>query len=80
MTESVSHLVTLPILGEVDVDAIYRNPNTRLYRKRNGRKPMYESGSLKRHLALLTPELAEKARALGDGNFSAGVRLALEKA
>lgn len=36
--------VLLPILGEVDVDAIYRNPNVRLYRKPpNGRKPMYEN-------------------------------------
>ena len=73
--------VWLPILGEVDVDAIYRNPNVRLYRKRKcGLKPIYDTGAMKRCLVALPPLLEEKARALGNGNLSAGIRAALEKA
>ena len=32
-----------------------------------------------RYQAMLTPELAEKARRIGAGNLSAGLRLAIEK-
>ncbi len=48
--------------------------------KRPGRPRTDPSATMTTHPVTLTPDLAEKARRLGNGNLSAGVRIALESA
>lgn len=72
--------VSLPILGEVDVDAIYRNPNIRLVEKRrSGPKPRY-GVALKKQIVMLDQGSIKTAKSLGRGNISKGVRKAIELA
>lgn len=52
-------------------------PNTP---KRPGRPRTDASATMTTHPVTLTRDLAEKARRLGNGNLSAGVRIALESA
>lgn len=60
-----TNLVELPVIGEVDVDAIYRNPAVRLHKRKD------------RMVTCLNQELIERAKRIGAGNFSNGVRMAL---
>lgn len=63
--------VLLPIMGEVDVDAIYRNPAIRLA------KPRRKSGAMRKQCTMLDTESIARAKEIGGGNLSLGVRLAL---
>lgn len=46
--------------------------------KKRGRKPLHPGEPMSREIATLTPMQKRMAVALGGGNFSAGVRLAIE--
>lgn len=46
--------------------------------KKRGRKPLHPGEPMSREIATLTPMQKRMAVALGNGNFSAGVRLAIE--
>lgn len=62
---NTTNLVALPVLGEIDVDAIYRNPAMRFHKRKD------------RMATVINEELIEKAKRIGAGNFSKGVRMAL---
>jgi len=62
---NTTNLVTLPVLGEIDMDAIYRNPAIRFHKRKD------------RMVVCITQELIEKAKRIGAGNFSKGMRMAL---